>query len=202
MPFHAHRPLDDAWLFDSDDSDQDAPRDADDDDDSEPDSEPDSLDDMPLPPADFYASEGEMWTAIQAWAAQHKYAFRVGRSNVVNKHRKKLLYQCDRCGPLPVENRPRDDPQRPNHRIRSTSSKKTGCQFSVIGIMVDECYGRFYCSIYYVVVVVGSCPDSLFFMCFIIKNQTIIFQNEFKISMQLESLSEFDAPKSNSITNI
>ena len=113
MSFHAHRPLDDAWLFDSDDSDQDAPCDADDDNDSEPDFEPDSLDDMPLPPVDFYASEGEMWTAIQAWVAQHKYAFRVRRSNVVNKHRKKLLYQCDCCGPLLVENHPRDDPQCP-----------------------------------------------------------------------------------------
>src|SRR5436190_21391091 len=134
MPSHIYRPLDDAWLYDSDDSNSDASSNIDG---SEPDSEPSSSDDMPLPPENFYTTEEEMWTSIQAWAAQHKYAFRVGRSKPIGGNRKKILYQCDRCGKLPVENRPRDDPRRPHDRIRSTSSKKTGCMFSVNGIMVD-----------------------------------------------------------------
>ena len=46
-----------------------------DDDDSESDFKPDSPNDMPLPPENFYATEGEMWTSIQTWATQHKYAF-------------------------------------------------------------------------------------------------------------------------------
>src|SRR5579871_4721998 len=107
--------LDDAWLFDSDDSDLDASHN---DNDSAPDFESDSINDMPLPPENFYATEDEMWESIQAWAAQHKYAFRHGRSKPIGKLRKKLLYQCDRCGPIPVENRPRDDPRHPNNRIR------------------------------------------------------------------------------------
>jgi hypothetical protein len=131
--------LENQWLYDSDDSDPDTPYDANDDPEtnSEPDFEPNPPNDMPLPPENFYATEDEMWTAIQTWAAQHRYAFRIGRSKPIGKDRKKVLYQCDRCGPLPVENRPRDDPLRPQHRIRSTSSKKTGCEFSVSGVMVD-----------------------------------------------------------------
>ena len=31
-----------------------------------------------------------------------------------------------------------DDPRRSNDRIRLTKSKKTGCQFSVNGVQVDE----------------------------------------------------------------
>jgi hypothetical protein len=127
--------LENQWLYDLDDSDPDAPYDADDD--PEPDSEPNPPNYMPLPPENFYATENEMWTDIQAWAAQHRYAFRIGRSNTIGKDRKKVFYQCDCCGPLPVENRPRDDLRRPQHRIRSTSSKKTGCEFSVAGVMVD-----------------------------------------------------------------
>jgi hypothetical protein len=134
MSSYANIPLDDAWLFDSDDSDLDAFHDNDD---SEPDSEPDSINDMPLPLENFYATEEEMFQDIQAWAARYKYAFRRGRSKPIGKHRKKFLYQCDRCGPMPVENRPRDDPRHPYNRIRATSSKKTGCEFSVSGVIVD-----------------------------------------------------------------
>jgi hypothetical protein len=65
MSSYANIPLDDAWLFDSDDSDLDAFHD---DDDSEPDSKPDfepgSINDMPLPLENFYATEEEMFQDI------------------------------------------------------------------------------------------------------------------------------------------
>ena len=108
MSFHIHRPLDDAWLYDSDDSNSYGSYG--DEDDSEPDSEPGSSNDMPLPPENFYTTEDEMWTSIQAWAAQHKYAFRVSRSKPIGDNRKKILYQCDCCRPMPAENHLQDDP--------------------------------------------------------------------------------------------
>ena len=97
-----------SWLYDSDDSNPDAPFDSDPDDDDAI-SEPD-LDDMPLPPENFYATEKEMFDDIQVWSALHHYAFRKGRSKPISKDRKKLLYQCDRAGPVPAANRQQDDP--------------------------------------------------------------------------------------------
>jgi hypothetical protein len=48
------------------------------------------------------------------------------------------VFECDRCRLAPILNRPQDDLQRPNDRIRTTKSKKTGCQFSVNGVQVDK----------------------------------------------------------------
>jgi hypothetical protein len=105
MSSYANIPLDDAWLFDSDDSDLDDFHDNDDSKpDFEPDFEPDSINDMLLPPENFYATEEDMFQDIQAWAAQYKYAFQRGRSKPIGKHWKKFLYQCDCCRPIPVEN--------------------------------------------------------------------------------------------------
>ena len=39
---------------------------------------------MPLPPEATYNSKKELYTSIQAWAAQHHYAFRIGRSAKIN----------------------------------------------------------------------------------------------------------------------
>jgi hypothetical protein len=125
-------PLYDASWFD--DSDYSSSTDTDGD--NEPDV--DSSSSMPLPPEDFYTTEDELFNAIQAWAKQHKYAFRILRSKPIGKSRKKITYSCTRCGDKPVMNRPENDPRRPRDRIRSTRTMKTGCEFSVCGVQVDD----------------------------------------------------------------
>ena len=42
-----------------------------------------SLGSMPLPPEAIYSSKEELYTSIQAWAAQHYYAFRIERSTKI-----------------------------------------------------------------------------------------------------------------------
>jgi hypothetical protein len=87
---------------------------------------------MPLPPEAIYSSREELYTLIQAWAAKHHYTFRIGRSNKINKGtRLKIFYNCDRCGAPPPETHPQHYPQ---SRIRSTSTRKTNCQFSIVAI--------------------------------------------------------------------
>lgn len=100
--------------------------------------EPDVDSSMPLPPEDFYTTEDELFNAIQAWAEQHKYAFRILRSKRIGKARKKVIYCCTRCGDKPIMDRPKDDPRRPHNRIRLTRTMKTGCEFSVCGVQVDD----------------------------------------------------------------
>ncbi len=93
---------------------------------------------MPAPPEATYQSQDQLYTAIQAWAAQHRYAFRIGRSYTTNKSsRKRIYYECDRCGPIP----PRDHPQgRPQARKRRTTTRKTGCQFSIIAVELSDAH--------------------------------------------------------------
>ena len=87
---------------------------------------------MPLPPEAIYSSKEELYTSIQAWAAQHHYAFRIGRSNKINNSpRLKIFYNCDRYGPPPPENHPQDHLQA---RKRYTTTRKTNCQFSIVAI--------------------------------------------------------------------
>jgi hypothetical protein len=87
---------------------------------------------MPLPPEATHSSKEELYTAIQAFAAQHSYAFRIGRSNKINNSpRLKIFYNCDRCGPPPPENHPQDYLQA---RKRQTTTRKTGCQFSIVAV--------------------------------------------------------------------
>ena len=87
---------------------------------------------MPLPPEALYSSKEELYTSIQAFAAQHSYAFRIGRSNKINNGpRSKIFYNCDRCGPPPPENHPQRSLQA---RKRQTTTRKTGCQFSVVAL--------------------------------------------------------------------
>src|ERR1700722_20439033 len=94
---------------------------------------------MPLPPLATYTTEEGLFESIQSWAKQHNYCFRIGRSTKINNGpRKKVFYECSRCGRTPSANRPQDDTARPQDRIRSTSTSKTGCQFSVICVQVSE----------------------------------------------------------------
>ena len=64
---------------------------------------------MPLSPEATYNSKEELYRAIQVFAAQHSYAFRIGRSNKINNSpRLKIFYNYDRYGPLLLENYPQD----------------------------------------------------------------------------------------------
>ena len=85
---------------------------------------------MPLPPEATYSSKEELYALIQAWAAQHYYAFRIERSTKIdNSIRTRILYSCDRARPVPPVNYPQNSLQ---DRKRHTATRKTGCQFSII----------------------------------------------------------------------
>jgi len=87
---------------------------------------------MPLPPEAIYSSKEELYASIQAWAAQHHYAFRIGRSTKIsNGPRVKITYNCDRCGPPPPENHPQGSLQA--HK-QQTTTQKTGCCFLIVAI--------------------------------------------------------------------
>ena len=95
---------------------------------------------MPLPPEAIYNSKQALFNSIQEWAQQYKYAFRIGRSKKISEAREKVVYECDRAGPEPARNRPQNDRRRPRERVRLTSTTKTGCQFSVVGIQVGDAW--------------------------------------------------------------
>jgi hypothetical protein len=87
---------------------------------------------MPLPPEAIYSSKEELYALIQAWAAQHYYAFRIRRSSKINNSpRIRITYNCDRCGPPPPKNHPQNYIYA---RKRKTNTRKTGCQFSIMAI--------------------------------------------------------------------
>jgi hypothetical protein len=89
-----------------------------------------------LPPEARYNSKDELYSSIQAFAAQHNYAFCIGRSNKINKGpRIKIFYNCDRYGSPPPQNHPHHSL---HTRIRNTTTRKTGCQFSIIAVMRNE----------------------------------------------------------------
>jgi hypothetical protein len=91
---------------------------------------------MPLPPEAIYSSKEELYTSIQAWAAQYYYAFIIGRSNKIYKgYRIKIFYNCDRYKPLPPDNYPQNYLQ---CRQRYTTTRKTNCQFSVVAIQYTD----------------------------------------------------------------
>jgi hypothetical protein len=93
---------------------------------------------MPLPPEAIYSSREELYSSIQAWAAQHHYAFMIGRSNKINKGpRMKIFYNCDRYGPPPPDNHPAKHTQ---DRKRYTTTRKTNCQFSVVAIQYTDAH--------------------------------------------------------------
>ena len=82
---------------------------------------------IPSPPEAVYSSQEELYSAIQSWAVQHRYSFRIGRSKKIRSgFRTKVLYNCDRYGPPPPVNQPQSSSQA---RKRKTSSRNTECQF-------------------------------------------------------------------------
>jgi len=76
-----------------------------------------------LPPESEYESREAIFEAINAWAATRGYAFITGRSTKEKTGRRTIPYMCDR---------------RRNHRIvsrerqRKTTTRTTGCEFSVL----------------------------------------------------------------------
>jgi hypothetical protein len=76
-----------------------------------------------LPPEGEYGSRDEVYKALNAWAAPRGYAFVTGRSHKEISGRVSVTYTCDRaCRP----------PNASESRKRQTSTRGTGCQFSVL----------------------------------------------------------------------
>ena len=91
---------------------------------------------LPPPPEATYSSKDQLYESIQAWAAQYHYAFRIIRSkDVQNGLRRRIVYGCDRAGAPPPENHPQG---RPQARKRHRTTRKTGCQFSIIAIELSD----------------------------------------------------------------
>ncbi len=81
-----------------------------------------------LPPEGVYESREAVLTAIQTWAKPRGYAFVAGKSSRTPNSRVKVLFVCDRFGqPRGQRNVGQDTDQ-----TRRTTSRKTGCQFSVL----------------------------------------------------------------------
>lgn len=77
-----------------------------------------------LPPEGEYASRDAVFTAINAWASPRGYAFVIGKSKRTPSGRQVITFACDRG----------KKPQSLSHtRQRQTTSKRIGCQFSVLG---------------------------------------------------------------------
>ena len=79
---------------------------------------------MSLPPQGLYQSREALFEAIQAWAQPRGYAFVSGKSkHTPGSNRMKVWFSCDRCY------------KAQRHLSNSkTTTRGTGCQFSVIGI--------------------------------------------------------------------
>ena len=79
---------------------------------------------MPLPPESIYPSKEALFEAIQAFAFSHRYAFTIRRSKRLDSGRHKITYYYDRFYTV----------KSITTRIRKTSSRGTGCIFSIIAI--------------------------------------------------------------------
>lgn len=76
-----------------------------------------------LPPEHEYCSRDVLNAAINAWAAPRGYAFVTGKSKKTQSGRRIGFFGCDRGGV----------PPNPSiKRQRSTTSRRTGCPFSVL----------------------------------------------------------------------
>ncbi|KAJ3551452.1 hypothetical protein NPX13_g11359 [Xylaria arbuscula] len=75
-----------------------------------------------LPPEGNYNSRAALLEAINAWAAPRGYAFVTGRSTKENSGKLTITYSCDRFS------RP---PDIPKERQRKTTTRGTGCPFSI-----------------------------------------------------------------------
>ena len=76
-----------------------------------------------LPPECDYESRDALFKAINAWAAPRGYAFTTGKSTKEKTGRRTVTYSCDRsCRP----------PNSSKERQRKTTTRGTGCPFSVL----------------------------------------------------------------------
>jgi hypothetical protein len=76
-----------------------------------------------LPPEGIYESRAALFTAANAWAKPRGYAFTTGKSTKTPSGRTKVTVSCDRT---------RQPPNPLTDRKRRTSSRVTGCKFSVL----------------------------------------------------------------------
>lgn len=76
-----------------------------------------------LPPEGVYESRESLLAAINSWAKPRGYAFTTGKSTRTANGRIKVVYACDRNKIPPNES---------IKRVRRTSSRRTGCKFSVL----------------------------------------------------------------------
>jgi hypothetical protein len=76
-----------------------------------------------LPPEGVYESRESLLTAINSWAKPRGYAFTTGKSTKTPRERIKVVYACDRN---------KQPPSASIERVRHTSSRRTGCKFSVL----------------------------------------------------------------------
>ncbi|EXK23262.1 hypothetical protein FOMG_19959 [Fusarium oxysporum f. sp. melonis 26406] len=76
-----------------------------------------------LPPEGEFESREALFEAINAWAATRGYGFITGRSTKEKTGRRTITYMCDRRRNHPIVSR---------ERQRKTTTRTTGCQFSVL----------------------------------------------------------------------
>ncbi|RKK65642.1 hypothetical protein BFJ69_g16107 [Fusarium oxysporum] len=76
-----------------------------------------------LPPEGEYESREALFEAINAWAATRGYAFITRRSTKEKTGRRTITYMCDRRRNHPIVSR---------ERQRKTTTRTTGCEFSVL----------------------------------------------------------------------
>ncbi|KAJ2894092.1 hypothetical protein MKZ38_007931 [Zalerion maritima] len=76
-----------------------------------------------LPPEGTYESRESLLAAINSWAKPRGYAFTTGKSSKIPNGRVKVVFACDQ-NKLP--------PSTSIDRIRGTSSRRTGCKFSIL----------------------------------------------------------------------
>ena len=76
-----------------------------------------------LPPERNYELQDALFKSINVWAATKGYAFTTGRSTKEKSGRQIITYACDRsCRPPSIS----------KERQRNTTTRGTGCQFSVL----------------------------------------------------------------------
>lgn len=76
-----------------------------------------------LPPEGEYGSRDALHAAINAWTGPRGYAFVTGKSKKTESGRRIVFFSCDRGGTPPKVS---------DTRQRSTTTRRTGCQFSVL----------------------------------------------------------------------
>ena len=76
-----------------------------------------------LPPEGVYESRASLLAAINAWAKPRGYAFTTGKSTKTPNGRVRVVFACDRN---------KQPPSASVERKRRTSSRMTGCKFSVL----------------------------------------------------------------------